>query len=162
MSLHPSPDGLTVPSASHLSVNGHLEPRGERGATASPQNCVPNALIDTAHKLQPDLVADEICLDLDDGELVLEDLHNDLAYLRSRAVEVCRRIDQVLARNAPMNKLPIEVCMRCGFVDPRPASIRICADSRKRSFSRACSSWAHTTTFFSRLLWMRYAGLGIV
>jgi len=162
MSLSQNSGSLAALSMPPEVANGLLEARGEEGAATSTQERVPSAPIKIPQQSQTKLGVESAYSDLDDGDLVLEDLHNDLAYLRSRAVVVCRQIDQVIARNAPMNKLPIEVRMCCGFVDSWPASIRICADSRKRSFSRACSSWAHTTTSFSRLPWMRYAGLGIV
>ena len=81
--------------------------------------------------------ADEQGSDSDSGEASLEDLNNDLAYLRSRIEAVSKQRAKLLARRAPMNKLPIEVRL------PYKAAQTSILDTLlrpPRSFSRALSS----------------------
>ena len=49
-------------------------------------------------------------LELDDTDSLLHELNTDLLYLFSRAEAANKKRYTILARRAPMNRFPIEVC----------------------------------------------------
>ena len=99
-SLPPPPDA----------VNEHLLHGEGDGALSASRRAVPDGpggapkLVLREHSS-----ADEQGSDSESGEASLEDLNNDLAYLRGRIKAVSKQRAKLLARRAPMNKLPIEV-----------------------------------------------------
>jgi len=62
--------------------------------------------------------ADEQGSDSDSGEASLEDLNNDLAYLRGRIEAVSKQRIKLLALLAPMNERPIEVRLPYKLAQP--------------------------------------------